>query len=173
MHVVINKDGKPTCYHCGREFDVHPSEKTRAERYAKLCAVKDDDLAARAFYHHKQGELLGKNMNEVWCERFGFHMFEKGSITVDGIKICSEPGVDMEQMMLEFDKHVIPGIRQQMLEALDGTQKRKQEEFVQKIKDGLITVHDSSVVWAPETPSAQEIYPNGYRREQDGSVVAL
>lgn len=175
MRVITAPDEIPKCYYCARPFDVHPKVKERQELHAKLCAIQDDDHAARAFYYRKQQNAEADAQTELWVARQGFHAYKVGSFMIDGICIKLEPGVSPELAMEEFDKSVLPFVREQILKTLDGTAKKEEEEsnlrIIEAKKAGTIHVYDPT--WCPVTPTVQELYPNGYVRNSDGSVESL
>lgn len=175
MRVIANSDGVPVCYHCIRPFDVHPTLRRRQERYAALCAIKDDDHAARAFHYFKQNEAEADRRTELWVERHGFDWCELGSVTVDGIRINLLPEVSAERAMEVFDKEILPAIRESIRKTLDGTAQKEIEQMRREVEEqkaaGTLRAYDPT--WCPATPSAQELYPNGYVRKADGSVESL
>jgi hypothetical protein len=137
MRVVMDTHGihQGRCYYCTRPFDVHPKVQQRQERHAALCAIQNDDHAARAFHHYQKRDTEAEACTEVWGERQGFHVHEVGSFMINGICICLEPGVSPEQAMEEFDKCVLPSLRAQLLKTLDGTAQKEAEESKQKIEE--------------------------------------
>ena len=175
MRVLTAPDGIPKCYYCGRVFDVHPKVKARQELHAKLCAIEDDDHAARAFHYRKQQDAEADAQTEHWVARQGFHAYAVGSFLIDGICIRLEPGVSPERAMEEFDKSVLPFVREQILKTLDGTAHKEGEGHNLKIMEakqaGTLHVYDPT--WCPATPTVQELYPNGFVRNPDGSVESL
>lgn len=175
MRVLTAPDGVPRCYYCARPFDVHPTLKRRQERHAQLCAIEDDDHAARAFHYYKQRDAEADEREELWVDRQGFHAYEVGSFTIDGICIRPEPGVSPERVMEEFDKTVLPCLRAEILKTLDGTAQKEAEELrlqhEAEKQSGTLRAYDPT--WCPATPTAQELYPNGYVRHADGSVESL
>jgi hypothetical protein len=175
MRVLVKSDGTPMCYDCGRPFDVHPTTKRRQELHAALCAIKDDDHAARAFHYHlKLQEEMGQQQ-EMWVERHGYDHSEVGNFGVDGVSIRLVPGVSVERAMEVIDQHILPSLRAEILKTLDGTAQKEAENFKAEIEElvrsGKQHVYDP--IWCPDTPAAQELYPNGYVRKEDGSVEAL
>lgn len=175
MRVLIKSDGTPMCYSCGRPFDSHPTLKRRQELHAALCAIKDDDHAARAFHYHMKMQEEADRQSELWVERQGFHAPEVGSFGVDGVSIRLVPGVSMERAMEEVDKTILPSLRAEILKTLDGTAQKEAENFKAEceelVRSGKQHVYDP--LWCPDTPTAQELYPNGYVRKEDGSVEAI
>ena len=175
MRVLVKSDGTPMCYSCGRPFDVHPATKRRQELHAALCAIKDDDHAARAFHYHMKMQEEADQQTEMWVERQGFHAPGVGSFGVDGVSIRLVPGVTVERAMEEIDRSVLPWVRAEILKTLDGTAQKEAENFKAEteelVRSGKQYVYDP--LWCPETPTAQELYPNGYVRLADGSVEPI
>jgi len=175
MRVITVPDGIPKCYYCAHPFDIHPKVKEQQELYAKLCAIPDDDHAARAFHYHKKQDAEANAQTEFWVARQGFHANEVGNFMIDGICIRLDPGVSPERAMEEFDKSVLPFVREQILKTLDGTTQKEEEKHNLMIMEakqaGTLHVYDPT--WCPATPTAQELYPNGYVRNPDGTVESL
>ena len=174
MHLVTDAHGRPACYHCGRHFDRDPRTARSEAKHAKLCAIPDDDHAARAFHFEREMRAKEEKMTTVWIQRQGMYLDGVGSITSEGIQIRIEPDVSHERLMAEFiDVHLWPTIRQSILDTLDGTAQRQEEEGRLKILarrgDAAREDHD---LWCPSEPSVQELYPNGYVRHADGTVEA-
>ena len=163
------------CYSCGRPFDVHPTTKRRQELHAALCAIKDDDHAARAFHYHMKMQEEMDQQTELWVERQGFHAPGVGSFGVDAVSIRLVAGVSVERAMEVIDQHILPSLRAEILKTFDGTAQKDADNFKAEIEElvrsGKQYVYDP--LWCPETPTAQELYPNGYVRKEDGSVEAL
>ena len=44
-------------------------------------------------------------------------------------------------------------------------------EIEEQVRSGKQYVYDP--LWCPDTPTAQELYPNGYVRKEDGSVEPI
>jgi len=172
MRVLVGSSGVPMCYGCGRAFDIHPATKRRQELHAALRAIKDDDHAARAFHYHMKMQEEEDQQTELWVERQGFHVPEVGSFGVDGVSIRLVPGVSVERAMEKIDNNILPWVRAQILKTLDGTAQKEVEKFKAEteelVRSGKQHVYDP--LWCPETPTAQELYPNGYVRKEDGSV---
>ena len=175
MRVLVKPDGTPTCYSCGRPFDIHPTTKRRQELHAALCAIKDDDHAARAFHFHKKIQEEADQQTELWVERQGIHAPGVGSFCMDGVSIGLVPGVSVERAMEEIDRHILPWLRAGILKTLDGTAQKEAEnykvEIEELVRSGKQRVYDPT--WCPDTPTAQELYPNGYVRLADGSVEPI
>ena len=175
MRVLVDSDGIPMCYGCARPFDVHPTTKRRRELHAALCAIESDDHAARAFYYHKKVQAEADQQTELWVERQGFHVPEVGHFVIDGVCIRLESGVSVERAMEEIDNVILPCLRTEILKTLDGTARKESEKLRQEIEQltqtGVPHVYDPT--WCPETPTTQELYPNGYVRKADGSVESL
>ena len=162
MRVITNTDGKPMCYHCARPFDKHPLQQRREELHAKLCAIRDDDHAARAFHHHRKMQAYADRMTELFVHSQGIHIPEIGSIHIEGIRLNLEPGVPADRVMPEIDK-MWPIIRQSIADTLDGTTGKAEKNLI---------VHPYDPIWCPSKPTAEELYPFGYVRHADGSVEA-
>jgi len=175
MRVLVKSDGTPMCYSCGRPFDVHPTTKRRQELHAALCAIKDDDHAARAFHFHKKIQEEADQQTELWVERQGFGHPEVGNFGVDGVSIRLVPGVSVERAMEVIDQHILPSLRAEILKTLNGTAQKEAENFKAEIEEQVLSgkqyVYDP--LWCPETPTAQELYPNGYVRKEDGSIEPI
>ena len=161
MRVITNSEGKPMCYHCARPFERHPDAVRREELHAKLCAIEDDELAARAFHHHRTLQAKFDQMETVWVELSSFSIPDVGSVRFEGAKIRLEPGVSRERMMEEMEKWVLPSTRKDILDALEQTTPPETPS----------TIGRYDPTWCPATPSAAELYPSGYVRREDGSVV--
>jgi hypothetical protein len=112
----------------------------------------------------KQQDAEADAQTELWVARQGFHAYEIGSFLIDGICIRLEPGVSPERAMEEFDKSVLPFVREQIMKTLDGTAHKEGErtklEITEAKQGGTLHVYDPT--WCPATPSAQTLYPNGY-----------
>ena len=167
MHIVTTKEGLLVCNHCGHVFDKHPDEVRREQLHAQLCAIKDDDHAARAFHYYKTLHASIDQMTTIRMGLVGYSIPDVGSVRVEGIKFTLEPGVAVESMIPELDK-LIPDIKRNMIETLDGTKAREERE----ISSSQADVHKYDPVWCPNTPSAEELYPFGYIRHADGTVEA-
>ena len=165
MHIVTTKEGLLVCNHCGHVFDKHPDEVRREQLHAQLCAIKDDDHAARAFHYYKTLHASIDQMTTIWMGLVGYSISGVGSVRVEGIKFTLEPGVAAESMIPELDK-LIPDIKRTMIETLDGTKAREEREI------NLNQVEKYDPVWCPSTPSTEELYPFGYIRNADGTVEA-
>ena len=85
MRLITSPDGRPMCYHCARPFDKHPWQQRREELHAKLCAIEDDDYAARAFHYHREIQAHTDKMTELFVQSQGVHIPEIGSIHIEGI----------------------------------------------------------------------------------------
>jgi hypothetical protein len=108
-------------------------------------------------------------------ERQGIHAPGVGSFCMDGVSIGLVPGVSVERAMEEIDRHILPWLRAAILKTLDGTAQKEAENFKaeieEQVRSGKQHVYDPT--WCPETPTAQELYPNGYVRLADGSVEPI
>jgi len=175
MRVLVCASGIPRCYSCARPFDMHPTTKRRQELHAALCAIKDDDHAARAFHYHMKMQEEADQQPEMWVERQGIHSPEVGIFGLDGMCIRLVPGASLERVTEEVDKNILPWLREAILKTLDGTAVKDAEKFKveceELVRSGKQRVYDPT--WCPETPTAQELYPNGYVRKEDGSVEPL
>jgi hypothetical protein len=167
MHIVTTKEGLLVCCGCGHVFDKHPDEVRREKLHAQLCAIEDDDHAARAFHYKKTLQAQIDQMTTIWTGCVGYSIPGVGSVRVEGIEFTLEPGVAVESMIPELDK-LIPDIKRTMIETLDGTKARIEGE----ISSNQVAVHKYDPVWCPNTPSAEELYPFGYIRHADGTVEA-
>ena len=170
MHVITLPGGKPGCYHCGREFDRHPRDVESEEMHAKLCAIEDDDKAARVFHYHQSIREQNERMKCVWVRRSGWLVPGVGLVCMEGIKLQLEPGAEPERMREQIQRCVLPCIMKDLTEALDGTQERREAELRLKDTEEARVPHDP--LWCPDTP-VEELYPFGYVRHPDGSVEAL
>ena len=155
------------CYHCGRPFERHPDVVRREELHAKLCAIEDDEHAARAFHYHRTLQAKVDQMETVWVELGGFNIPNVGDVRFEGAKILLEPGVSRERMMEKIEKWVLPSIRMYILGALERHSATLPET---PIDPSTIGRYDPT--WCPATPSTAELYPSGYVRREDGSVEA-
>ena len=170
--ITTTKEGVLVCDHCGRVFDTHPSETRRKELHAQLCAIEDDDRAARAFHHHRASQAHADSMAKFWTGSIGFSMYELGYANFEGVRFTLEPGVSPDRMIAEIDSQILPALRKHMVDALDGTRDREAKEFEAKLAANEITVTKYDPTWCPDTPTVQELYPHGYVRHADGSVEA-
>ncbi len=152
------------CYHCARPFERHPDVVRREELYAKLCAIEDDEHAARAFHFHRTLQAKSDQMEKVWVEFSGFGIPEVGDVKFEGATFRLEPGASREKIVEAIDKWVIPSIKEDMLIALKSTLPET------PIDPSTIRRYDPT--WCPSTPSAAELYPSGYVRREDGTVEA-
>ena len=168
MRILTLDDGKPACYHCARPYDQHPWQQRREELHAKLCAVEDNDRAARAFHYHRGVQAHVDQMQELWVNSHGLSIPDVGSMHVEGIRFNLEPGISRERMISEVDQHIIPTIRQNIIERLDGTYDINVKQWMTQLP---AKTHDPT--WCPDTPTVQELYPYGYVRHTDGNVEAL
>ena len=164
MHIVPTKEGKLACYHCGHEFDEHPDETSRQRLHRQLCAIEDDDDAARAFHFHKAQQAIADQTTEVWIDRTGFYVPDTGSVRFEGIKINLEPGATTDDAMRAIEAWVLPSIKQSIVEALNGTQEHQDTAH--------IPMHKYDPSWYPCSPPMEDLYPNGYVRHPDGAVEA-
>ena len=165
MHIITNPDGIPACYHCARPFDEHPWKRRRQELHAKLCAIEDNDGAARAFHFHRGMQAHADKMQELWVNSHGLHIADVGSIHSEGIRFTLEPSVPPERMIAEVDQHLLPAIREHIIEVLNGTYDTKVQQWATQMP---AKPHDPT--WCPDTPTVQELYPHGYVRHADGNV---
>ena len=147
------------CYHCARPFERDPREEGQERKLAQLRAIKDDDHAARAFHFYRECDAHLCGMSEVWVDSFGMHMPDFGFIRVEGIKFSIEPG-KADTMLAEIDNALLPTIRRSIVEAIS-------TPF-----PSAPIVGPYNPVQCPDQPSAQELYPFGYVRLADGTVVA-
>ena len=167
MRVITTSDGKARCYHCGRPFERHPEVVRREELHAKLCAIENDDLAARVFHYHRTLQAEFDSMEKVYVESSGYSIPDMGIVRFEGATIHLEPGASRERMMEEIERHVLPSIKEDILRALDPCPKLPETP----IDPSKIRRYDPT--WCPSTPSVAELYPSGYVRHEDGSVDAL
>ena len=168
MHIYTTSDGKAACSHCARPFEEHPREKRRQELHAKLCAIEDDDHAARAFHYHRCLQARVDQMKEIWVSPHGLSIPDVGTMHAEGIKFTLEPGVLPERMIDEVDKNIIPAIRQNIIELLNGT-------YDAMVKESMAGPPPKPYdpTWCPDTPTVKELYPYGYARHADGNVEPL
>ena len=168
MRVVQGKDGRPWCYHCERPFDKDPIKSRDEQLWAHLRAIPDDREAARAFYFENQNRILQEKTKTVWMHKIGFSGSPGVTMLVEGIKIMIDPGVSNQAVMERIDHFLLPMIRQQLVETLDGTQEPEPLELLGR----LHIVPRPEPDWYPDTPSVEEMYPDGFWRSSDGSVIA-
>jgi hypothetical protein len=159
MHIIASPQGPPMCHHCARPFELDPREEGRERKLAQLRAIEDDDHAARAFHFHRECDAHIRAMSEVWVDSFGMHVPDFGVVRVEGIKFSIEPGM-ADAMLAEIDKTLLPAIRQSIIDALDS-----------RLPPAPI-VGPYNPTWCPDQPSVQALYPFGYVRLADGTVVA-
>jgi hypothetical protein len=167
MRVITTSDGKPMCHHCVRPFERHPDVVRREELHAKLCAIEDDEHAARAFHFYRTLQAQFDQMETVWVEFGGFDIPEVGDVRFEGATFRLEPGASREKIVEAIDKWLIPSIKESMLIALKCLSPTLPES---PIDLGTIVRFDPT--WCPSTPSAAELYPSGYVRREDGTVEA-
>ena len=106
--------------------------------------------------------------------RIGLHIPDVAHIVVDGIQLTLEPGVKPEAMILS-GHHVdtiMAHIKDTMVKTLDGTQAKEAADFKEMLDAGKIQPHPYDPVLCPERPTAEELYPFGYVRHEDGTVEA-
>ncbi len=163
MRVITDPKGTPMCYHCARPFERHPDTVRREEREAKLCAIEDDERAARAFHYYRTLQAKHDQMETLWVEQSGFNIPELCTVRFEGTTILLEPGASRERAIEAIEKWVIPSIKKDMLDALEPT--------VAIPPPSAIAQYDPT--WCPATPSAAELYPSGYVRRTDGAVMPV
>ena len=168
MRVITTAEGKHMCYHCEHTFERHPEVVRREELHAKLCAIEDDERAARAFHFHRTLQAKSDQMETVWVEKSGFSIPNVGDVRFEGVRIFLEPGASRESLMEAIDKWVLPSLKKDILNTLE---RRSTTLFETPIDPSTIKKYDPT--WCPSTPSAAELYPSGYVRREDGSVDAL
>jgi hypothetical protein len=164
MRVIITSDGKPMCYHCARPFERHPDVVSREELQTKLCAIEDDEHAARAFHFHRTLQAKSDEMETVWVEFSGFGIPDVGDVRFEGATFRLKPGASRERIVEAIEKWVIPSIKEEMLIALKCRSTT--------LPETPITIRRFDPTWCPSTPSAAELYPSGYVRREDGTVEA-
>jgi hypothetical protein len=169
MHIVTLPSGQPACYHCRREFERHPSEERREKDHDAVCAMKDDDAAARLFHFQQQTRTQDQGQTTVWLERELFDIPGVGFVEFEGVEFRLAPGVAAEAVIPVVDELLMPSIRKSIIEALDGTLAARQAEF----RALVVTLEPQDQLWRRDTPSVEEMYPFGYVRNADGSVDAV
>ena len=167
MRVIITSDGKPMCHHCARPFERHPDVVRREERHAKLCAIEDDEHAARAFHYYQTLQAQVDKMETVWVEFGGFSIPDVGDVKFEGATFRLEPGASREKILEAIDK-VIPSIKESMLIAL-----KFLPSTLPEVPTDPSTIRRFDPTWCPSTPSAAELYPSGYVRREDGTVESI
>ena len=161
------------CFNCGHAFEKHPEQVRREQLHAQLCALQDDDHAARAFHHRKAMQAIADQSTHVWMDTVGYGIPEVGFVQVMGVTFRLDPGVTLERMLSELDTWLLPQLKRDLTAALDGTAAHERKVFKDGLASGEIPTppaHDS--LWCPATPTVQELYPFGYVRHADGSVEA-
>jgi hypothetical protein len=183
MRIIISpNDGKtPMCYHCARPYERHPDLVRREEQHARLCAIEDDERAARAFHYYRTLEAKHDEMETVWVNPSGFYIPDVGSVRFEGVTLRLEPGASNERVTEALERWVLPCVKKEMLDALERrsatattTTSAAQLPPYEKIFDprsSTVTRHDPT--WCPAEPSAAELYPSGYVRRADGAVEAV
>ena len=171
MHLLTDERGALTCAHCGRVFDRHPDLERREEREAQIRAVADDDRAARLAHFHRAGLAESEAMARHWCEPWGLHGAAIGAVRFEGVSLSLCPGVDTATAMAFVDREVLPMLRRSLLETLDGTQAELAAASRALLSSLRSTARDATL-WCPSEPPTAELYPYGYTRAPDGTVVA-
>ena len=171
MHLLTDERGALTCAHCGRVFDRHPDLERREEREAQIRAVADDDRAARLAHFHRAGLAESEAMARHWCEPWGLHGAAIGAVRFEGVSLSLCPGVDTATAMAFVDREVLPMLRRSLLETLDGTQAELAAASRALLSSMRSTARDATL-WCPSEPPTAELYPYGYTRAPDGTVVA-
>ena len=67
---------------------------------------------------------------------------------------------------------IMAHIKDTMVKTLDGTQAKEAADFKEMLDAGKIQPHPYDPVRCPERPTAEELYPFGYVRHEDGTVEA-
>lgn len=168
MRVVQDREGRPWCYHCERPFDKDPFKSRDEQLWAHLRAMPDDIGAARAFYFENQNRIAKEEARTVWMNRFGFSGSPGVAVLVEGIKVAIDPSVPHEAVVDMVDQFLLRLIRKQLVEALDGTQEPEPPEDLGRFH----VVPKPEPDWYPEAPGVWEMYPDGFWRTPDGSVIA-
>jgi hypothetical protein len=169
MRVITNQEGKPMCYHCGRAFERHPEAVRREELHAKLCAIEDDELAARAFHYHRKLQADFDQMETVWVELSGFSIPDVGILRFEGARLQLEPGASHAKLAETIENCVLPFIKENILSAL--AERNDDDKTEAELRIASASVKRFDPTWfPPSTPTAAELYPSGYVRREDGSV---
>ena len=170
---------------CGRELEKDPKEERREQLFAKLCAIKDDDTAARAFHYHRSMQECFDKHTTLWMPRLGLHLPDGMHVAIDGIQFSLEPGVKPEAILLDQNLDIIMGcIKDLIVKSVDGTgseakkKNAEEEEMLRLLDDEAGKMkpqkhHVYDPTWFPsDGPTVQELYPFGYFRHADGTVEA-
>ena len=172
MRTIILQSGKCICYSCGREFEKDPKEERREQLFEKLCAIKDNDTAARAFHYHRNREEYYDKHTTLWMPRLKLQIPDGIHVTIDGIQLSLEPGVKPETILL--DQHldtIMSCIKDMIVRSVDGTEAKEEAAVIVGKMKPQTHVYDPT--WCPsDGPTVQELYPFGYVRHDDGTVEA-
>ena len=172
MRTIMLEGGKCICYSCGKELEKPPREERREKLFAQLCAIKDNDTAARAFHYHRENEEHFDKQTTLWMPRMGLHIPDVAHVVVDGIQLSLEPGVKPDAMDDDHLDTIMAHIKHIIVKTLDGTQAKEADDFQELLHAGKIQPHPYDPAWCPEHPTVEELYPWGYVRHEDGTVEA-
>ncbi len=169
MRIVATPNGTAMCYHCARPYERHPDLVRREEQHARLCAIEDDERAARAFHFHRALQAKYDKMETVWVNPSGFYIPDMGSVRFEGVTLRLEPGASRERVAEALEKWVLPSLKK---DTLDAFEQRAAAAAAEPIPIDPSTVRRHDPTWCPDEPSAAELYPFGYVRGADGAVEA-
>ena len=158
------------CHGCARPFDRDPNVQRREEKLAKLKAIPDDDEAARKFYYFTQAEQEYCCLEQRWTAHHGLHSPQWGCISDHGMEMLVRPDANTEEVMKDIDNVFLPGLRESILYQLDGTAARREARWREELK--AMPFESETPARIDRTPISS-LYPFGYMRLEDGTVLAL
>ena len=167
MHVLTLANGEHVCAHCVRPFERHPSEERREALHKRLCAIEDDDEAARAFHYHRRIQAEVDALKTLWVPGSSFSLGDGCMVRFEGVSLHLPPDASPDCIRDELERWVLPSLRKYVLDALE----RKDAAMPAAPRIEEPRSYDP-IVTVPASPSAAELYPSGYVRHADGSVEA-
>ena len=181
---VVN--GTHHCYGCNRPFpDGDPLAAEEALIEADLRAIADDDAAARGFYALAQRRAKAAGQIKLYLPRIGTALGGDGGVhvVVDGVSLVVPRPLPVEQipriMTQAVDDVLLPMLREEALKVL----------FAQVVPPPAASMtiparmghtldfesprHPrlGALLGAYPTTTTETMYPHGYARQADGSIV--
>ena len=166
--------GTHYCFSCVRPFpDGDPQEEADVRLLTELCAVSDDETAARGFFALREYIAWREQRAQMWAPRLSLHLADGDFIfTADSafFLLSKQRPFTAEQLSGLLDTQVMPALREVLMDTLLPSSSSSPASSSAALEFEASPTCIDFLLRANPNLSTADMYPYGFVRLPNGEV---